>query len=51
MDKQDSPPDRGVPDEVDPPPEQNEEWSDLPWGAPDEELDHVLVEHDGNEEN
>jgi hypothetical protein len=27
----------------------NEEWSDLDWHAPDEELDHVLVEHEGGE--
>jgi hypothetical protein len=48
MDKRDCPqPGRGLPAEVEPPPEQNEEWSNLPWGAPDDELDHVLVSHDG----
>jgi hypothetical protein len=28
----------------------NEEWSDLDWHAPDEELDHVLVSHEGEKE-
>ena len=51
MDERDSPPNLGVRVEVDPPPEQDEEWSDLPWGAPDDELDHVLVSHDGEIES
>ena len=27
--------------------EGNEDWSDLDWQAPDEELDHVLVSIEG----